>query len=831
MKIDFYSAGRLKRTKLFHIFRFMIPSLLAIAGLVSEIFTSERVSGKPFLLLYSTLFIGSLIGGLTPGITATLTSCIGVWIYYVAAVFSAKETDINIPVKILSVFVTGTLLNIFGSFLHSLRFEFIQRSVRGKEAESRVQRTDQEWVIKEKELTLLVEAAEGKLRALLESAEDAVIIVDSDGMIELVNEQVSRWFGYSPAELIGLQVELLVPERLRDRHAKHRREYTAHPKRRSMGDPRLDLKGRRKDGSEFSIDISLSWVDAPTGRLITAIIRDLSERDRRENRERFLSGAGNLLSQSVEFNRTLEQVAKLATEDFADGCAIRLIGDDGTLKTTTVVHRDSEKQQKFGDLLKSRELLDTNSTELQNVLQSKRVMFCSESTGDSLPSLATGPSMGTYAVVPMVSNGRLMGILSFISGTANRWTEKEDGAFFHSIGILAGQAIENALLSRESERAKLIINHLPAKIAYWSSEQKCLFANTAYINWFGIAPENVPGRTMKELLGTELYNEKLPYIKGVLNGIEQRFERDLIVSKTGEIRHTNVLYFPEVVDGTLLGFFALVTDVTDLKNIQLNATREKEKALAAAQTREDVVAIVSHDLKNPLASISLATQLIRRLGPDEFSRIHALSERVQHAVGRMQKLIADLLDSAKIEGGTFSVEKFREDPKAVLLSGIDGIRDLIEAKLQHFDVEIAEDLPEVACDFARMDQVLSNLIGNAIKFTPRGGTVRLCAVRGKEGVLVSIHDTGLGIPPEQLPKVFDRFWQSEATRQMGSGLGLSIVKGIIEAHGARIWVESAVGRGSIFSFIIPFATSEMKAARNWIDRNPPKNSPFVNRTL
>lgn len=167
----------------------------------------------------------------------------------------------------------------------------------------------------------------------------------------------------------------------------------------------------------------------------------------------------------------------------------------------------------------------------------------------------------------------------------------------------------------------------------------------------------------------------------------------------------------------------------------------------------------------------------------------------------------------------------------MLLSGIDGIRDLIEAKLQHFDVEIAEDLPEVACDFARMDQVLSNLIGNAIKFTPRGGTVRLCAVREKEGVLVSIHDTGLGIPPEQLPKVFDRFWQSEATRQMGSGLGLSIVKGIIEAHGARIWVESAVGHGSIFSFIIPFATSEMKAARNWIDRNPPKNSPFVNRTL
>jgi signal transduction histidine kinase len=137
---------------------------------------------------------------------------------------------------------------------------------------------------------------------------------------------------------------------------------------------------------------------------------------------------------------------------------------------------------------------------------------------------------------------------------------------------------------------------------------------------------------------------------------------------------------------------------------------------------------------------------------------------------------------------------------------IDRMRTLAEAKRQTLEVDLPSNLPLVAVDAHRVGQVVSNLVGNAIKFTPQEGTIRVSARQRDHKIVVSVADTGPGIPEEHLLKIFDRFWRTPGTKQKGSGLGLSIAKGIVEAHGGTIWAESQSGKGSSFFFTVPLAS-------------------------
>jgi PAS domain S-box-containing protein len=238
------------------------------------------------------------------------------------------------------------------------------------------------------------------------------------------------------------------------------------------------------------------------------------------------------------------------------------------------------------------------------------------------------------------------------------------------------------------------------------------------------------------------------------------------------------------------------------------------EAQHAIKTREDVLAVVSHDLKNPLNTIGLTAQVMRQLERMETAQIADMTDRIQRAVNGMLQLIADLLDFSRIQSGVFSVEVCSEKLDEVILPVIESMKPLAEAKQQNVDLRIAPNLPEVAADGRRVAQVISNLLSNAIKFTRPGGTVLISAQQRDNTVVVSIADEGPGIPQENLPKVFDRFWQAAETRQVGSGLGLSIAKGIVDAHGGKIWVESELGKGSSFFFTLPLANLETRQSKS-----------------
>ena len=233
----------------------------------------------------------------------------------------------------------------------------------------------------------------------------------------------------------------------------------------------------------------------------------------------------------------------------------------------------------------------------------------------------------------------------------------------------------------------------------------------------------------------------------------------------------------------------------------LSLAVDVSEAELALRSRDDILAIVSHDLRNPLSVIAMSMNVLEAPLPEE--RRAAQVGIVRRAVAGMSRLISDLMDATQVARGNLRV-----DPAAVAAAAI--VRDaqaqfspLLAAKSQDFRCacEVGDAL--VLADRERVMQVLANLIGNAHKFTPEGGRIDLEATATREGVRFTVRDTGPGLAADDLPHVFDRFWQARKVRRGGVGLGLPITKGIVDAHGGRIWAESVPGLGAAFHFTLP----------------------------
>ena len=237
--------------------------------------------------------------------------------------------------------------------------------------------------------------------------------------------------------------------------------------------------------------------------------------------------------------------------------------------------------------------------------------------------------------------------------------------------------------------------------------------------------------------------------------------------------------------------------------LAIESARLYAVAQRAIQARDDVLGVVAHDLRNPLNTINLqADMLLEGEGRDR-----KVGEVILRSVTRMNRLIQDILDVTRLDAGQLTVERRRLSTIQVLLDVVEAQRPLADAKGIALLVEIEPDLPDVWADRDRLLQICENLIGNAIKFTKHGSVTLGAAARDGE-VLIWVKDTGIGLSPEALPHLFDRFWQAAADRHQGAGLGLPIVKGLVEAHGGRVWVESTPGSGSCFYFTTPSAANE-----------------------
>lgn len=271
-------------------------------------------------------------------------------------------------------------------------------------------------------------------------------------------------------------------------------------------------------------------------------------------------------------------------------------------------------------------------------------------------------------------------------------------------------------------------------------------------------------------------------------------------------------------DGDVDFFIGIAEDITERRNAdelrreaqaQLQKAKDEAvKALRAAeksrQLRDEMVAIVAHDLRNPLHTIALAAATLESTALDA-QRRERLHEIVRQTAVNMGGLLDDLLDVSRLESGTFAIEHAPVSPRA-LAESMDRLFDARAAEKEiAWELRIEPRLPDVQGDPRRLEQVLSNVIGNALKFTPRGGRITLTCRSTPGGVEFAVADSGCGIAPENLEHLFDRFWKADPASHSGAGLGLAIARGIVEAHGGRIWAESEPGVGTCLRMEIPVA--------------------------
>jgi PAS domain S-box-containing protein len=242
--------------------------------------------------------------------------------------------------------------------------------------------------------------------------------------------------------------------------------------------------------------------------------------------------------------------------------------------------------------------------------------------------------------------------------------------------------------------------------------------------------------------------------------------------------------------------------------VAIENARLYRASVDATQLRDQVLGIVAHDLRNPLSTILLNAAALKRYGTDPERRSQKRGEAIHRAATRMNRLIQDLLDVAVMESGQLTIERARLSARELIAAAVDTQRPLASSSSLELRVDLDGEVPDVWGDRDRLLQVFENLIGNAIKFTQAGGCITVRATSRDHEVIFGVADTGSGIAPENLPRVFDRFWQATRENRQGAGLGLPITKGIVEAHGGRIWVESTPNRGTTFSFTVPQATPQ-----------------------
>jgi PAS domain S-box-containing protein len=372
---------------------------------------------------------------------------------------------------------------------------------------------------------------------------------------------------------------------------------------------------------------------------------------------------------------------------------------------------------------------------------------------------------------------------------------------------------EEALRASEAKFSGIISISSDAIISV-DEEQRIVHFNQGAEAVFGWREQEIVGQPLDVLIPPDVHDRHGEHLRRFAGGdvvSKKMGERQEIfgVRKGGERFPAEASISRLDVGGQRL-FTAVLRDVTERKEAERalaealeQARAARDEAQAAVRAREDVLHVVSHDLGNSLSAVVINTTVLLKTLPDAPEDVRQRISSVRDLARRMQRLRQDLLDVASIEQGRLSVEWDAWHPGPLAAEAVEAFAPLAGEKEVELAVQVDPAVPEVEGDRERVMQVLANLLGNAVKFTPAGGRVELRVDAAPGEVRFAVRDTGPGIDAENQAHVFDRFWTSRTSNRHGAGLGLAIARGIVEAHGGRIWVESTPGEGSTFAFTLP----------------------------
>lgn len=381
--------------------------------------------------------------------------------------------------------------------------------------------------------------------------------------------------------------------------------------------------------------------------------------------------------------------------------------------------------------------------------------------------------------------------------------------------ITALKSAEEALRASEAKLRRIVESGMVG-VFYWNRLGDITDANDCFLSMLGYSREDLAhGRlNMHRLTPPEWRARDEAKLEAVRQtGLASQWEKEFYAA---DGRAVCVLIAKAMLAGVPDSGIAVCVDMTERKR----AEREREELLgrehrarvqaeSVARLRDQMMAVVAHDLRNPLHTIAMSIAAMQQLTMTDDQRMRQLEIMHRTAAG-MNGLIDDLLDVARLESDQLPIDRARVDVGSLF----DEVSELFEADARGHEIELSfaasSDLPPLLADRRRLVQVLSNLVGNALKFTPPRGRISVEAFPGEGCIEIVVRDTGCGVAPEDLAHLFDRFWRGSEKRS-GAGLGLFIARGIVEAHGGHIFAESRRGHGTAIHFVLPVASDHESA--------------------